>query len=247
MLEIFTLLGYAILFYVVFHALRMAIILIINKYLSIRNVQMSSVHTHAQSNRRILIAGDSTAVGTGASHPDDTIAGMLAREYPHTDIINIAENGARTRDVLGQLRRINTESFDVAIISTGGNDIWHFSNMDKLGRDLTKLLRSAKEISSHRVLLLLYANMGFAPLFPFPFNLLLERRSYKIQKLFRNVSYNEKVPCIELFTEDKDNPFIQNSNKYYASDKIHPNSEGYRLWYKRMWRIMSTEGYHFSE
>src|SRR3989338_7153591 len=36
--------------------------------------------------KRILIAGDSTAVGAGAAKPEDTIAGRLAHDFPQADI-----------------------------------------------------------------------------------------------------------------------------------------------------------------
>lgn len=42
---------------------------------------------------RILVAGDSTGVGTGADSPDDSIAGRIGSDYPEADIVNISENG----------------------------------------------------------------------------------------------------------------------------------------------------------
>ena len=79
-----------------------------------------------------IIVGDSVARGTG----DDTglgIGGRLVTEL-HTrhvrasNIVNIALNGARTRDLLKELdspsvKRLLSES-NVIIVSIGGNDLW---------------------------------------------------------------------------------------------------------------------------
>jgi hypothetical protein len=44
----------------------------------------------------VLVIGDSLALGTGAARPEDSIAGLLARQSPHASIVNRACNGART-------------------------------------------------------------------------------------------------------------------------------------------------------
>src|SRR5277367_6022713 len=43
----------------------------------------------------VLILGDSTGVGVGASMPEESIAGLLAADYPQADVVNISESGAR--------------------------------------------------------------------------------------------------------------------------------------------------------
>lgn len=52
---------------------------------------------------RLLVVGDSTAVGTGATSPAASIAGLIARRHPDVAIDNRAHNGVRFADVLRQL------------------------------------------------------------------------------------------------------------------------------------------------
>lgn len=46
-----------------------------------------------EANRRVLVVGDSTGVGTGASEAVDSVAGRIARDYPGTEIVNRAQDG----------------------------------------------------------------------------------------------------------------------------------------------------------
>ena len=51
----------------------------------------------------LLIVGDSTAVGTGASSPAHSVAGLIARDHPQLRIVNRAEDGAKFADIARQL------------------------------------------------------------------------------------------------------------------------------------------------
>lgn len=198
--------------------------------------------------KRILIVGDSTAVGKGAKLAEDTIAGKLGHDFPNSEIINLGVNGCLMSDVIRQLNSVKGQKFDIVIISAGGNDIVHFTKLKRLAKNLITVLDQAIEISNHRVLLLLYSNIGYAPIFPSYIKWLLKRRTNKIHEIFQNISYSIKVPCIKLFIDPKDNEMtLKERKKLFAADMIHPSSEGYRLWYNHMWKAMIEQGYVLHE
>ena len=201
--------------------------------------------------KRILVIGDSTAYGTGADKPEDSISGRLARDFSKTEIINEAVGGSLTGETIEQLHRA-TGTFDLIIISTGGNDIWHFSRLTSLERDLARLLKEAIEKSGHQVILLFYANLGGAPIFPGFIRFLLSKRTQQIHEVFTRVATSFQVPLVELYTSEKvndfvTNPFMEEPEKYYSQDRMHPSSEGYRLWYNRMWGEMVAHHFTFAE
>lgn len=233
-----------LIFLIVFDAIRMILIMIINKAVAHKTTPYSSEN---QTGKKILIVGDSTGVGTGAKDPKDTISGRLSVEYPHSHIMNLSSNGAVTADVLKQLEQVKDQRFDMIMIFTGGNDVWHFTRLKKLKDDLSSILQLAKQMSDQRVLLLLYNNIGSAPIFSKPVQMVLKRRGVKVQRDFRAVAHENGVPCIELFSNDTENPFLRDPSIYFASDGIHPSSEGYRIWYNRLWRTMVQYGYVFHE
>jgi len=197
--------------------------------------------------KKILLLGDSSAVGTGADKPEDTIAGKLGHDFPNTQIINLGKNGTRIVDLLRQLKKVSGQKFDMVIICTGGNDVWNFSNLKKLGRHLGTALDKAKEISDHRVIFLMYHNVGSAPIFSRIVRSVLKPRGEKVQQKIKKITEEKRVPCIELFTREEVNPFLKKPNILFAADGIHPSSEGYRIWYNRMWMIMVKNGFLFSD
>jgi len=223
---------------------RMLIILLKNKYVASFNMHYS--HPNPDG-RKILIVGDSSAVGTGASKPEDTLSGLFAKDFPRTEIINNAVNGSLTRDVIKQLEREQGKHYDMIVISTGGNDVWAFSRISKLKRDLDKVLTSAIALSNHKVIVLFFGNEGSAPILPPLVRGLVMKRTEKIKNVFVEVCNNNRVPCIELFASTDDNPFIKDPKKYFAADMLHPSSEGYKAWYRKMWLIMVNHGYMFYE
>lgn len=226
------------------YVLRMIIILFITKLLTRREVILTRPYL---GGKKILIVGDSTAVGTGARRKEETIAGRFAQDFPHSHIQNLAANGSLTRDVLKQFKKAGDAAFDLIIISTGGNDIWNFTNLRSLSRDFTEVLKVANAMSNNRVIVLFFGNEGSAPFFPFFVRGLLLRRTERVKGVFAEVVSGEKVPFVELFTSYEDNPFTKDPKRFFARDALHPSGEGYRLWYERMWRIMVENGYLYDE
>ena len=75
---------------------------------------------------RLLILGDSSAAGVGADHQSQAISGQLiprlAARY-NVDWRLLAKTGWETADALTALDQLGTETFDVAVISVGINDV----------------------------------------------------------------------------------------------------------------------------
>ncbi len=191
----------------------------------------------------ILIAGDSTAAGMGAANPRDTFAGMLARDFPKTDVYNVAANGALTRDILKQFERHPYIRPDVFVLSTGGNDLWSFITIRRIARDLSDVIRAAKARGNGNVIVLFFGNAGSAPLFPYLIRKLLLRREQKAFRAFIDVCAQEKVELVELFTRKDGNPFVEHPDRYFSPDGLHPSGFGYVLWYERLLQSIHEKNY----
>lgn len=193
--------------------------------------------------KSVLIAGDSTAVGTGASHSTGTFMNMFARDFPKADITNVAVNGAITRDILRQFEKYTYLRYDVIIISTGGNDIWSLMTMRTLRKDLVNVLALAKTMSRGHVIVLFFGNAGSAPLFPYFVRKLLFSRERKTLKVFLDVCKQRDVQLIELFTEKNKNPFVEDPKRYFSADGLHPSGAGYALWYEHILKFVQENKY----
>lgn len=230
--------------FISYAALNALELLLETRFISRHNMLFSSF---ADSTSSILIAGDSTAVGTGATDPKHTVAGLLSRDFPHTGIVNVAVNGSCAKSVLDQLECVGDNKFSMIIISTGGNDVWAFTPLKKLRTDLHLVLDKAKQMSDHRVILLFFGNEGSAPFFPFLIRGLLMKRTERVKDLFKEVAHDERVPLLELFSDPRQNPFVKDPKRMFARDGLHPSDAGYWEWYKHLWRLMSERGYHYKE
>lgn len=233
----------AVLFFVIYLTFDIAYLLISMHIVALKGKPFSRA---VGGKKRILIAGDSTAVGTGARDQYHTLAGYFAQDFPGVDIENVAKNGSYIKDVASQLERAEGDTYDMIMISTGGNDVWAFTKAKSIRKNLTEILKKAKEMSNHRVILIFFGNEGSAPFFPKPLRKILMRRTQKINKILIDVASEARVPLIELFTTVEGNPFVRNSKKYFALDGLHPNDEGYWFWYKIIWRRIVKEGYFFA-
>lgn len=195
--------------------------------------------------KKVLIAGDSTAAGTGASSPTGTFTNMLAQDFPEAAIFNTAWNGALTRDILEQFKyhKHLKYQYDAIIISTGGNDIWGMVSMGRLQRDLVRVLGLAKAMSNRHVLVLFFGSVGSAPLFPYLIRKLLMSRERKILKVFQDICEREHVRLIELFIDKNENPFVEDPKRYFSPDGLHPSEDGYALWYEHLLRTIRENKY----
>jgi lysophospholipase L1-like esterase len=227
----------------IFHTLRTLVILIINKQLAFVSTAYNSL---TESDEKILILGDSTAVGTGASRVEDTLGGRLARDFRNAQIVNLAINGSPVSSMSKQIEPALSQQYALVLISSGGNDTWRLSRMKTIAKNLQYVLTEAKRISNHRVIVLINNNVGFGP-FPRPIRNFLKYRNQKIVATISEIAGREQVPVIDLFTSDSQNPFLEKPSELLASDGIHPSSKGYAIWYNRMWRIMVERGYHYKQ
>lgn len=228
-------------FYIVFQTLRMIFILALNKQLA----QISNTWKLPTNpgKKQILILGDSTAVGTGADSIQDSIAGRLMYDFPDAQITNLGKNGGLIRDVSQQIKQVAGQKFDLIIISAGGNDVVSLTRKKTIYSNLGFILKEALLMSNGRVFFLLYNNIGDAPIFPGFVRYFLKRRCHNIQYHIEKITNTMRVSLIEVFSNEKDNPFIKHPETFFAKDGIHPSSLGYKLWYHRMWLELVRQGF----
>lgn len=196
---------------------------------------------------KILLAGDSTAVGTGAKDAHQTLGAFLSRDFPQTTIINKGVNGATTSQVADVLAKMTTGHFDLVLVSTGGNDVWAFTRKMKLRKAVQRVLLEAIRLSDGRAILLFFGNEGSAPFFPWLLKGTLLTRTEMVRSVFEEECEQMGVPFIELFSQPRENPFVSDPNTHFAPDGLHPNEIGYWNWYKRLWRLMVQDGYLYRE
>ncbi|MBK7060902.1 MAG: hypothetical protein IPH51_10500 [Rubrivivax sp.] len=123
---------------------------------------------------RLLIVGDSTAVGTGASSPQSSLAGLLAQTFPDLHIENRSRDGATFDAIEQQLG--GDGHFDMVLVQAGGNDVIRLRDLDAVRQDIARVTRCALE-RADRVVLMPAGNVGNAPFFFPPVSWLMTSRA----------------------------------------------------------------------
>lgn len=183
---------------------------------------------------RILVAGDSTAVGVGAYTPKETIAGRLATDFPDTDIENIAVSGAKVVDVIGQFDTAEG-GYDMVLIQVGANDIIYFSNKSEMQAHVWNMMKKAYEYSSTIVVLAPF-DVSVVPLLPRTLSPIFVARSSDILGIMREVVEDAGGVFINLYKSEEEEQFASHADTFFSADFFHPSSDGYALAYARLKR-----------
>ena len=182
--------------------------------------------------KRLLVVGDSTAVGTGASAPQDSVPGLIGQQHPQWRIDNLAANGAKFADVIEQLESAPS-GYDMVLVLAGGNDVIRFTSQDTLRAQVQQTAALAKT-KGETVVLMPCGNVGHAPFFWPPLSWAMSRRSEKLHALVRGVAADEQLRYVSLLKPREQDPFVLHSQELNAADGLHPSSAGYREWYRQL-------------
>ena len=184
----------------------------------------------ADAVHRLLIVGDSTGMGTGATSPAGSLAGLIARDYPHLHIDNRARDGATFADVVEQLS--GGERHDVILVLAGGNDVIRLRPLADVRTDIDRAVSLASARAGY-VVLMPAGNVGNAQLFPPPVSWLMTSRSRALHDLVRAAARRHRAAYVNLFLEPDADPFVADP-ELTAADGLHPSDAGYRLWYRQL-------------
>jgi lysophospholipase L1-like esterase len=181
----------------------------------------------------LLVVGDSTAVGTGASSPAHSVAGLIARDHPRLTIINRANDGAKFSDIARQLETAGEQRFDAILVLGGGNDVIRLTRYPVLEQDVARAAALARA-RAKLVVVMPSGNVGSAPFFFAPVSWLMTRRSQALHGFVREAAKGNSALYVNLYKDKAEDPFAQRPDELNAKDGLHPSDAGYRLWYDEL-------------
>jgi lysophospholipase L1-like esterase len=187
----------------------------------------------------ILVLGDSTGVGVGASRPEDSIAGRLATLLGATYVENRAVSGAQVADMQVQLNEASLQKYNVILIQVGANDVTHFHSAKKSADTLAPIIEKASSLSKH-VYVMLAGNVGATTNFPPPLRPIYTSLTLQYHQEFAKMAASEGATYINLYEPPATDPFTANPAKYLAEDGFHPSSAGYELWFGRLQHVLKS-------
>jgi len=179
---------------------------------------------------RLLVLGDSTSAGVGASTQQHGLPGNLARELGGrlgrgVEWRAVGESGATSRDLIERfLAEAVSASVDLVFLSVGANDALGLRSRAAFGRDIRHLLAALREASPEATIL-----MSSLPAF-FRFELLpnpLRRNLYRHSRSLEGEARRIVGTTPNAHMSPPPPPY---SEGFFASDLFHPSEQGYRDW-----------------
>jgi lysophospholipase L1-like esterase len=177
---------------------------------------------------RLLILGDSSAAGVGASHQDTALSGQLTRCLAHRFALDWrlqARTGATTAATIKSLENIeDIGQFDIAVIALGVNDVTRLVP----GRRWTIRQRALHRLLSdrfgvRRIIASGVPPMGQFPLLPQPLRWVLGQHAARLDTALSGLAGG--TPGLSHLRFDM--PLDPGD---MATDGFHPGPSAYAVW-----------------
>lgn len=184
----------------------------------------------ADANKRILVLGDSTAVGTGVVDPSNSVAGRLGRDFPDATIVNKAQNGLKSRGLLENLDDMIDGRYDLVVIHIGANDVLRFRDLKITKQNIRKIVSRSQEQSTYTALIT-SGDIGEAVSIPWFARPLMSIRSKDLRNFGVNLAKElDNFVYVDLYYKDSG----ITDEKFYARDMLHLSDEGYGFWHQEL-------------
>ena len=176
------------------------------------------------SGPRLLILGDSSAAGVGASHQSKALSGQLAQAAAPLTWHLQAQTGATTKTSLAKLDTLPDTPFDTALLVHGVNDTTRFTSPKTFRarqRTLIKKLRQRHGI--RHIILSGLPPMHHFPLLPQPLRWVLGCHAERLDAVLADIAAHD--PDITHLALD-----LPYEPRFVARDGFHPSEAAYTVW-----------------
>jgi lysophospholipase L1-like esterase len=179
---------------------------------------------------RLLVIGDSMAVGVGVDDAAEGLAGHVAAELTAATGRPVrwrarGRNGATARDVIrDHLDDALAEPTDVVVISLGANDSMQVRSHRAFRRDITRIVRDVAAAHPEAVVLMsalpAFHRFGLLPE-PLRGTLYLHAQSLEVsaRRALERFPLAHMTPPLPPYAAD-----------HFATDDFHPSAHGYGEW-----------------
>ncbi|GLZ11351.1 SGNH hydrolase [Actinomadura sp. NBRC 104425] len=189
---------------------------------------------------RLVVIGDSTAVGVGAAAHAEALPGALAAALHRRLGRSVAwsvtgRSGATARRVATDLVPALDGAADLVVITVGINDLIRRRPLKAWAADLSALLTAVR--GAYRDAAVLVAGMPPVhrfPALPQPLRLVIGARARAMDRVMREVALVHgavHAPMDEAMARDR---------RLFAADGFHPSPAGYRAWADDLARAAAT-------
>lgn len=138
---------------------------------------------------RLLIIGDSSALGVGTRHQSEALSGQIAKRLGRDYRVNwdlIGRIGADTGDTLKRLARMDNDDYDIVVTCLGVNDVTHRVSRRRWMRQTRALIATLDtKFAPRKIIVSLIPPVHHFPLLPNPLRWVLGRQALRFNRALR--------------------------------------------------------------
>ena len=181
----------------------------------------------------LLILGDSAGAGVGVETQAQALSGQIVKRLQGTYCIEwklIAHTGHTTADAVEHLATVDSQVFDIALISLGVNDVTSFVAPRKWIKQCESLMQILEnKFQVKRVIWSDFPEMEKFPALPQPLRWFIGARKNHLRKhLLTYISKKQNLELLEF--PDVLSKSEQSIEHWIASDGFHPGPKVYSVW-----------------
>jgi len=183
---------------------------------------------------RLVLLGDSSALGVGVDRLDDTIGGQLANllaEGPNGRLVHLSSvgvSGSRSTDLATQVARaLLGQRPDVAVILIGANDATGMRRPAEAAAYLGAAVHRLRE-AGVEVVVGTCPDLGAARAIAPPLRQLVGWSGRRIARAQTSAALDAGGSVVDLATET--GPVFRADAGTFCHDGYHPSADGYRVW-----------------
>ena len=182
----------------------------------------------------ILVIGDSTGYGTGASRSEDSIAGRLGADYSWYTIQNDSVNGRTIAGALEVVRGLTeNDQYSLVLLQIGANDMLGGASAQETVARMQELIEVVRE-HTQQIVIVTSGNIGGIPKYEGAEALEFENTSRDYTNAMIDLANQyQEVSFVPLFDEPAEDPFVASPSTHTSIDGLHPTSLGYGVWYSK--------------
>lgn len=187
---------------------------------------------------RLLIIGDSSAVGVGTSHQEEALLGHMRKRLSQTNTVFWSvdgKTGATTADTIARLEKSQPQKFDVVSLSLGVNDITTLVPLSVWLRRFSALLDLIdRKFQPDVVCVSGIPQMKYFPLLPQPLRWVTGAQANRFDHALRTLVAG-RTSC--RFVEMDFEPDIS----LMSPDGFHPGPKIYAEWGRKVYRTIRRD------
>jgi lysophospholipase L1-like esterase len=200
----------------------------------LRLAMRASVGGNGAQSLRLVLLGDSTALGVGVERVTETVGGQLATllaDAPggrRVALSSVAVSGSRSSDLGTQVARalVGTRP-DVAVVLVGGNDAIHFSRPSEAAEHLAAAVRRLRAVGV-AVVVGTTPDLGAARAFPTPLRQLVGWQGRRLARA--QTAAVKSAGGVPVDLAEQTGAVFRADAGTYCHDGYHPSADGYRVW-----------------